>query len=473
MRLARTVLSLSLLAGAACGGNRITAPASQPAPRAVPNADAFLDDVEQRTFRWFWETTNPRNGLTPDRWPTKSFSSVAAVGFALAAYPVGVERGWVTRDQARERVLTTLRFFWTAPQGQQAAGVTGYQGFVYHFLDMETGFRFQTVELSTIDTTLLLGGVLFCREYFDRPEETELRALADSIYLRVNWPWAETRPPRVSMGWHPEKGFIEADWAGLNEAMLLYVLALGSPTHPVDPSAWQAWTSSYRWGSYYGQSYVGFGPLFGHQYSHMFIDFRGIRDAYMRGKGIDYFENSRRATLAQRAYAIANPMGWRDYGADVWGLTAADGPLDTTMTVNGTSRRFYTYAARGAAMTEVRDDGTVAPTAAGGSIPFAPEICVPALQAMVSRHGGDLFGPYGFVDSFNPSFTDASVPTRHGRVVPGKGWYDGDMLGIDQGPILSMIENHRSGLVWRVMRDDPIIRRGLERAGFSGGWLKA
>ena len=461
----------ALVGSTACRGNRITPAPQQPAPRSVPNADAFLDDVQQRTFRWFWETTNPRNGLTPDRWPTKSFSSVAAVGFALAAYPIGVERGWVSRDEARERVLTTLRFFWTAPQSAQPAGVTGYQGFMYHFLDMETGHRFQTVELSTIDTTLLLGGVLFCREYFDRPEEAEVRALADSIYFRVNWPWAQVRPPRLSMGWHPEKGFIAADWHGLNEAMLLYVLALGSPTHPVDPAVWDAWTSTYQWGSYYGQQYVGFGPLFGHQYSHMFIDFRGIQDAYMRARGIDYFENSRRATLAQRGYANHNPNGWVGYGGDLWGLTASDGPHDTTVTVNGRPRQFWTYFARAADHTEVRDDGTIAPTAAGGSVPFAPEITIPALYEMRERFGDDLYTRYGFLDAFNLTFPQAGIPPKMGRTIPGKGWIDGDHLGIDQGPILIMIENHRSDLVWRYMRRSPYIVRGLCRAGFTGGWL--
>ena len=437
-------------------------------------ADAFLDTVQLRTFRWFWETTNPTNGLVPDRWPTKSFSSVGAVGFGLTAYPIGVERGYVSRADARTRVLNTLNFLWEAPQGAAATSVTGYKGFFYHFLDMDTGLRFQQVELSTIDTALLLAGVLFCREYFTGTDadETAIRALADSIYYRADWQWASPNVPVVNMGWTPEHNFIQAEWLGYDEAMILYVLALGSPTHPVDPSAWARWTSTYQWRNYYGQQHVNFAPLFGHQYSHLWIDFRGIQDAYMRQKGIDYFENSRRATLAQHAYAVDNPNKWRDYGRDVWGLTASDGPLDTTMVVDGMQRRFFTYSARGAAATEVRDDGTLAPTAAGGSVPFAPEITVPALKTMRAKYGESLFGQYGFLDAFNPTYRNASVRAQHGRIVDGVSWFDTDYLGIDQGPILGMIENYRAGLVWHLMRQSPYIRRGLERAGFTGGWLQ-
>jgi hypothetical protein len=436
-------------------------------------AEPFLDTVQARTFRWFWETTNPRNGLVPDRWPTKSFSSVAAVGFGLTAYTIGVERGYVTRADARSRVHATLDFFWHAPQGPASTGVTGHQGFFYHFLDMDTGLRFQTVELSTIDTALLLAGVLVCREYFNGSDaqETAIRALADSIYFRVDWPWASPNAPVVNMGWSPEHNFIQAEWRGYDEAMILYVLALGSPTHPIESTSWDRWTASYEWRDYYGQPHVNFAPLFGHQYSHLWIDFRGIQDAYMRQRGIDYFENSRRATLAQHAYAIDNPGKWRDYGSTIWGLTASDGPLDTTLVVDGAQRKFFTYSARGAAATEVRDDGTIAPTAAGGSVPFAPEITVPALKAMRARYGDSLFGQYGFVDAFNPTYRNASVRAQHGSIVDGVSWFDTDYLGIDQGPILGMIENYRTGLVWRLMRQSPYIRRGLDRAGFTGGWL--
>ena len=462
---------LAVLAG--CAGPAVQQGGRRATPvLAAPDA-AFLDTLERRTFDWFWETTNPRNGLTPDRAPDPPFSSIAAVGFALTAYPIGAERGWVTREQAAERTLNTLRFFWRAPQGQDSIGVTGYKGFFYHFLDMETGLRFQKTELSSIDTSLLLAGVLFCREYYDlnTQMESEIRALADSLYQRADWRWMQAKSPLVTMAWRPERGFGPAEYKGYDEAMILYVLALGSPTHAGETSAWDAFTSTYQWGTFYGQDHVNFAPLFGHQYSHVWIDFRGINDRYMREKGFDYFENSRRATLAQHAYAVDNPNQWRDYSREVWGLTASDGPKDTTMIVDGRSRRFRTYWARGAALNDIRDDGTIAPTAAGGSIPFAPEIAVPALRAMRVKYGDDLFNRFGFVDAFNPTLKDAALQTRRGRVVPGKGWFDDNHLGIDQGPIITMIANYRDGFVWNVMRRSPYIVRGLCRAGFSGGWL--
>lgn len=472
----RTVFARALLPSvflvSACSRNAtITGPLApvQLTTRQV----AFLDTLERRTFNWFWERSDSRTGLTPDRWPTKSFSSVAAIGFALTAYPIGIERGYVTRSAAADRVLTTLRFMYNAPQGPQASGVTGYRGFFYHFLDMETGHRFQTVELSTIDTSLLLAGVLFCQSYFTSADATEsaIRAYADSLYLRVDWQWIRPKAPLVSMGWHPERGFIDADWRGFNEAIILNVLALGSPTHPIEPAAWTAYTSTYQWTDFYGFQHVNFAPLFGHQYSHIWIDFRGIKDEYMRGKGIDYFENSRRATYSQRAYAVANPDGWKDYGPDIWGLTAYDGPLDTTLVILGRPRKFFTYAARGAAAGEIRDDGTLGPTAAGGSIAFTPEVVIPALIRMREKYGDNLFAAYGFLDSFNPTF-DVDIKPQHGKVVRGIGWFDTDYLGIDQGPIIAMIENYRSDLVWKTMRKNPYIMSGLKKAGFSGGWLE-
>jgi hypothetical protein len=252
--------------------------------------------------------------------------------------------------------------------------------------------------------------------------------------------------------------------------MLLVILALGSPTFPVEPAAWQKWVSGYEddWGTSFGQEHLRFPPLFGHQYSHVWVDFRGIQDSYMRGRGIDYFENSRRATYAQRAYAMANPERWKGYGQDIWGLTACDGPIDAELDYQGKRRVFRTYSARGPGF---NDDGTLAPTAAAASIPFAPELAIPAIMELRRRYGEHIYSTYGFLDSFNPSF-DYEVPLQHGRRVKGFGWVAGDYLGIDQGPIIAMIENHRSELVWRVMRKNPYIRAGLERAGFQGGWLE-
>jgi hypothetical protein len=464
-----TVLNL-LLASCALAG----AGAAAARDTALP---PVFDDLQQRTFRFFWDTTNPANGLVPDRYPTPSFSSVAAVGFGLTAYPIGVERGYITRQQARDRVLATLRFFRNAPQGDGKGTVaSGYKGFFYHFLDMKTGLRYNDkVELSTVDTALFLAGALFCESYFDGSDagEQEIRKLAKEIYDRVDWTWAQTRKPSIALGWEPESGFHGYDWKGYNEAMLIYVLALGSRTHPVQPDAWKAWTSTYDKSlqGQRGEEHLGFPSLFVHQYSHVWIDFRGIRDDYMRTRGYDYFENSRRATYAQQAYAVANPLRCKGYGQNVWGITASDGPVDQVLEYNGTQLPFRTYSARGIGGLKAYDDCTLAPTAAAASLPFAPEIVVPAVLEMKQRYGDFIYGEYGFYDAFNPSFT-YNVPVSQGQVVAGKGWVDKDYLGIDQGPIIAMTENYRSELVWRAMRKHPAIRLGLQRAGFTGGWLE-
>jgi hypothetical protein len=281
----------------------------------------------------------------------------------------------------------------------------------------------------------------------------------------------QPRSPAIAMGWRPEAGFIEHDWIGYNEAMIVILLALGSPSFAVAPAAWDAWSARYdaTWGTAYGQEHLGFPPLFGHQYSHVWVDFRGIRDRYMSRRGLDYFENSRRATYAQQAYAIANPAGWKDYGRDVWGLTACDGPGDLELTVDGRARVFRSYTARGMAS---NDDGTIAPTAMIASLPFAPEIVLPGLRALRERYGAQIYRELGFVDAFNPSFPATARPST-GTVAAGAGWIDADYLGIDQGPIIAMIENHRSELIWRVMRRSAYLRRALARAGFTGGWLEA
>jgi hypothetical protein len=314
---------------------------------------------------------------------------VAAIGFGLTAYPIGVERGWVTREDARKRVLATLRFLSSAPQGPSSRGVTGYRGFFYHFLDVKTGERFETVELSTIDTTLLLAGVLLCQSYFDgeSSEESEIRSLAESLYGRIEWDWAQLRPPLVNHGWRPDTGFLPHDWGdgGYDESMIFYVLALGSPTHPIAPEAWELITANFEWTRFYGQEYIPFNALFGHQYSHVWIDFRGIQDEYMRAKQSDYFVNSVRATYANRAYCIANPGKWKGYGELVWGLTASDGPGPVHADPDGTP--FRAYWARAPGPDSSHDDGTLAPTAVGGSVPFAPEVAIPTLMHLRDRFG--------------------------------------------------------------------------------------
>ena len=282
-----------------------TAPSEPP-----PSANPLIDNLQERAFLYFWDTTDPVTGLALDRWPTPSFSSIAAVGFALTAYPIGVVNGWITREQARKRTLATMEFFAIAPMGPEPTGNSGYKGFFYHFLGITKGQRFARAELSTIDTALLLGGMLFAQSWFDgdHPEEQRIRALADQIYGAVDWTWITPRAPFLSMGWHPESGFIASDWNIYNEGMLMYLLALGSPTHPLPPSTWGALTAKFE-PSWRGD-HLHYPPMFVHQYSHVWVDFRGIRDAYIATKDIDYFENSRRATIAQRDYAIANAGGF-------------------------------------------------------------------------------------------------------------------------------------------------------------------
>ena len=452
------------------------APAEPPPFAAAQPLPALFDDIERRTFDFFWATANPANGLVPDRYPTSSPASIAAVGFALTAYVIGAERGYVTREQARDRTLATVRFFRNAPQGPQGRGRSGYKGFFYHFLDMKTGTRAWGSELSTVDTALLMGGLLHAQAYFDgdHPDEVEINHTVNAIYWRIDWQWAQVRGDLISLGWSPEKGHLPYDWAGYNEAMLMVLLALGSPTHPISERAWPAWSKGYHgdWGRFMGYEHLSFAPLFGHQYSHVWVDFRGIQDAPMRERGIDYFENTRRAVYAQRAYAIANPKGFYEYGANVWGFTACDGPGKLReFDRNNRFRYFLDYSARGAGRTRTIDDGTIAPTAALSSLPFAPEIVIPAVEEMHSRYGKFIYLKYGFVDSFNRSLVAPDVKLSDGRIDPSFGWVASDFIGIDQGPILAMIGNYRKELVWDHMRSCTPIRRGLERAGFDGGWL--
>jgi hypothetical protein len=350
----------------------------------------------------------------------------------------------------------------------------GYKGFFYHFLDMQTGMNIPSYELSTMDTALMLAGMLFCRTYFDRrnPIESEIRGLVDKIEARIEWTWAQPRAPAICYDWTPECGFSPGDWTGYSEGMLLYILALGSPSHPVGPDAWTAWCSTYDddWGKLFGQEHLTFWCLFGHQYTHAWIDLRGIRDAYMRRRGIDYFENTRRAIYAQAAYATLNPMRWSGYGKNVWGMTGCDGPADVHINKEGRDLEFHSYAARGVGKSFSIDDGTIAPSAAVASVAFAPEVALPVVRQIFETYGELAYSKYGFLDAFNPSF-DYDVPLSNGRLAPGFGWVDVDHLGANLGLSIVMIENYRSNFVWNTMRRDPTIRRGLKRAGFSGDWL--
>ncbi|MHB8460405.1 MAG: glucoamylase family protein [Candidatus Limnocylindrales bacterium] len=431
------------------------------APATTCGDDATLERLQRVSFSYFVHETNPANGLVIDKtapdWP----ASIAAVGLALASYPVGVERGLMTRAAALQRTLATLRFFWTSPQGPEP-DATGYRGFYYHFLDLERGRRAWRCELSTVDSALLLAGALTAGSYFDADsaDEREVRSLADGLYRRADWQWAQHGGATVVHGWKPESGFLKYRWEGYDEALLLYVLGLGSPTFPLPESSYAAWTRSYQWRTSYGHDYLYAGPLFTHQLSHLWIDFRGIQDAYMRERGIDYFENSRRATYVQRAYAIDNPLKFARYSDECWGITASDGPGPATIKIDGVRRQFFDYVGRG--VPDGPDDGTVAPWAVVASLPFAPEIVLPAIRYYVDQVKLVERNPYGFKATFNPTYPKASG--AYGWVSP---WH----FGLSQGPIVLMIENYRTGLVWQLMRRSPPIMSGLRRAGFRGGWL--
>jgi hypothetical protein len=427
--------------------------------RQLSFSDDQLETLQRLTFNFFLKETNPANGLVPDSTREGTPCSITATGFALASYPVGVERKFLTRSDAIKRTLTTLRFFWNSPHGPEP-DATGYKGFYYHFLDMKTGRRTWDSELSTIDSTFLIAGALTAAEYFNRDteDEREIRKLVGAIYDRADWRWALNGKETVTHGWKPESGFIKYRWRGYNEALLLYILGLASRTYPLSARSYDAWTRTYKWRKLYGYEFLYAGPLFIHQLSHMWIDFRGIQDRYMRKRGLDYFENSRRATYIQQQYAIRNTRGFKGYGEYIWGLTASDGPGPATERVGNKLLRFYDYKAR--AVPNGPDDGTLAPWAVVASLPFAPEIVLPSLRYFDEAFP-EMTSKYGFKCSFNPTFPGAS----------GKEWISKGYYGLDQGPIVLMIENYRSGFLWQLMRRSPYIIDGLRRAGFTGGWL--
>ncbi len=413
------------------------------APAAAQSTAALLDTLQHTAFKFFWNEANPANGLIRDRnAPGSTFASIASVGFGLSAIPIGIDHGWIARSQGAARVHRTLLTFYNGPQGTASLGTIGYKGFFYHFLNLNTATRFGTdVELSSIDSGLLFAGMLDARQYFDAPGDTTeiaIRAMADSIYQRVDWNFMRNFNPGIMMGWKPAFGFLGfGQWIGYNEAMVMYIQALGSPSRPVPTSAWGAWTSGYRYQTHYGQSFLICPPLFTHQYSHCWIDFRNIADSYMRAKGHDYFENSRRATLAQIAYCVDNPLSAIGYSDSLWGLTAGDGP--------------FGYEARGAPPAQ-NDDGTITPTAAISSIVFTPDESIGFIRYMWDHFRPTVWGPYGWKDGFNLSIGS---------------WVATDVIGIDQGPILMMIENHLNGRPWQRFMSHPAIQLGLQRADFQ------
>lgn len=419
--------------------------------------EMVIDSIQRYAFEYFLHEINTENGLVKDRTASWSAASIAAIGFAIPSYAIGVDRNWITRDEAAKMVKTIINFFLNSKQSEDTSA-TGFKGFYYHFLNMKTGERDYKCELSTIDTGFLIAGIIFARQYFDQNNEIEnhIREGADAIIERLDWNYFRMNTNdkynnSISMGWLPGKGFHHMGWVGYNEALLLYVLAAGGNLENVEES-YSAWLNSYEWDEpYTNLSHVIFPPMFGHQYSHMFIDFRGMQDKYMREKKIDYFENSRRAVLTQQKYAIENPGKWEGYDSLCWGITACDGPGEK---YNYDNKKFFSYAGRGTSGKKLVffDDGTLAPTAVAGSIVFAPEICIPTLiniHDKYSRKG--LWSKYGLLDSFNPTLN----------------WVNTDYIGIDQGPIVIMIENLRTGFVWKYFMKDPLIQRGLKKLGFT------
>jgi hypothetical protein len=424
-------------------------------------SDESLAKLESDTFKFFLHEMNPTTSLMPESTREGAPASIAVGGFSLSVNPIAVERGYLSRAEAIKRTLAKLRFFYYGPNGE-GPDTIGRKGFYYHFLDMETGRRTWDSEVSTIDTAFLIAGALTAAQYFDRDnnKEREIRKLAEELYRRADWQWAQNGALTISHGWKPETGFIKYRWTGYSEALILYILALASPTFPISPESYGAWTRTYKWKDLYGFPQLYAGPLFIHQLSHMWIDFRGIQDEYMKSKAIDYFENSRRATYAQQQYAIRNPKHFKGYSEHIWGITASDGPGPATRHINGRTVNFYDYQARGIPWGP--DDGTLAPWAMIASLPFAPEIVLPSLHYFNEKFP-EMTSKYGFKCSYNPTFADSKTNK--------KGWVSLGYYGLDQGPIVAMIENYRTGFLWQLMRNCPYIVEGLRRAGFTGGWL--
>jgi hypothetical protein len=431
---------------------------------ALPGTDAeMLNLLQRETFDYFLHEVDPRTGLIADKTKPGFPSSISVTGMALTVYIAGIEKKFISRKDAIRRTLAILRFFNQSRQGTGRKD-TGYKGFYYHFLDMGTGERVWKCELSTIDTCFLIAGFLSAATYFSRrdKEESEIRKLAEALYERVDWQWALNGGDTLTHGWKPESGFLSYRWdKNYSEAHLLYILALASPSFPIKPDGYLQWISTFQLKKVYDIEYLYAGPLFIHQFCHLWIDFRGIRDDFNRKTGFDYFENSNRATRVHRQYGIENPQGFEHYGKYNWGLTASDGPGNRILKINGRTRKFYDYIARGAPYGP--DDGTISPWAVVASLPFAPEIVIDTIRHAIEKLHLRHQRLYGFDASFNNTF-----PGKNGDP---NGWVSPWKFGLNQAPVIMMIENYQSGLIWKIMRQNPHIVLGLQRAGFSGGWL--
>ncbi len=420
--------------------------------------EALLANLQRAAFSYMLDYADAETGLIADTSREGSPCSIAVVGFALSCYPIAVHNGWLSRPDLAARALTTLRFFWNSPQSD-APDAAGYKGFYYHFLDMRMGKRVWECELSLIDSALLIAGVLTVGCYFDGEGdvEREIRQLADALYRRVDWCWSQNGRPGVSQGWKPECGFLHYGWEGYNEAILLYVLGLGSPTLPFTQDAYLTWQLTYQWESLLGRDVLYSGPLFTHLFSHAWIDFRGIRDAFMREKTTDYFENTKNAIAIHREYAERNPCGFASYNCDFWGVTAGEGPSEQDRATNDRDRPLFGYMSRGVPYGP--DDGTIAPWAMLATLPFDADDALRGTRRLLALYP-QVCPQDKFSSGFNPSLSG-----ERGSWLSA-GWY-----GLDQGLLVMMIENHRSGLIWQIMGKCSYVRDGLKRAGFEGGWL--
>jgi hypothetical protein len=403
------------------GGTPAKAPASS---GLAEDEDAFLDELEKANYLYFWEQAHPETGLIKDRCNTRAtdtgiVASIAGIGFGLTALCIAQQRGWISRSDSLERALTVLRFLWKK--------MPTHRGFFFHWANVVTGERIWDAEASSVDTAIMLCGVLTCRQHF---RNFEINRLANDIFNRVDWTWLSEDTSLLPHGWSPEAGFLPYRWDFYSEHMMIYLLGLGSLAHPLRPETWNAWKRTTF--EYDGLRYIGsFAPLFVHQYSQAWFDFRGKRDRYT-----DYFKNSITATEVHRRFCIELAKQFPDYSDDLWGISASDSQ-------NG-------YVAWGGPPEVGPIDGTVVPSAAAGSLPFSPQATLRVLKNIKNRYGARAWSRYGFVNAFNPL----------------KNWYDTDAIAIDTGITMLMAENLRTGFVWNTFMKNPEAQRGMQRAGF-------
>lgn len=445
--------------------------------------DLMLESVSRAHFQYFVDYQDKDTGLILDRTRADGPATIAGVGFALTAYAIASDRFWISRKEALDYTVRVLEVLARVPQGDAIEGTSGYRGFFYHFLDPKTGQRatapkFWNSELSSIDTALLMMGVRFAVSYWRgrNAREKYVRDTGRALYDRVEWDWLVRELPAgrsehggdvpagqvIGHGWSPESGLIPSVYRGYSEALALYLLALGATKHKVDAALWQGLIGHEVATTHMGETYIAMPgtPLFCYQYPHCWVDFRGIKDDVNRRLGFDYWQNSVRATVAQHKYARQNPNKFVGYDRHNWGLTACDGPGDGKQQVGDRLVTFRCYSERGAPFGF--DDGTIAPTAALSSLPYAPKAVLSTMRYWL-KHRADLYTVHGFADAFNDSFNDGDKA----------GWVGTDRLAIDQGPVILMIENYRTGRIWEVIKRDPVMRRALKRANFKGGWLDA